>query len=95
LSESSQCTAFAPYTFRANDGVFALETVNESDSWWTKLRKKGKNAALHGTSVDIHQIVEEDPVIGAMHERAEKFDPRVEHVFGYLQVGEVDLSIGV
>jgi sodium-dependent phosphate transporter len=36
--------------------------------------------------VDIHQIVDEDPIIGAMHERAEKFDHRVEHTFGYLQV---------
>jgi sodium-dependent phosphate transporter len=51
------------------------------------LTKKASKAALYGTSVDIHQTVEEDPMIAALHERAEKFDERAEHVFGYLQVG--------
>jgi sodium-dependent phosphate transporter len=45
-----------------------------------------KTAALHGTSVDIHKVVEEDEVIAAMHAHAEKFDPATERVFGYLQV---------
>lgn len=49
---------------------------------WQKTAK----AAMYGTSVDIHKVVEEDEMIGAMHERAERFDERTEHVFGYLQV---------
>lgn len=52
-----------------------------------KFARKASKAMLYGTSVDIHQTVEEDPIIAAMHARAEKFDERAEHVFGYLQVG--------
>jgi sodium-dependent phosphate transporter len=40
----------------------------------------------HGVDVDIHKVVEEDPVVAALHNRAEKFDPHVEYVFAYLQV---------
>eukprot|EP00775_Hariotina_reticulata_P012767 gene12767-12895_t len=47
---------------------------------------KGKEAALYGTSVDIHEAVEEDEFLAALHARAEKFDVRAEHAFGYLQV---------
>lgn len=47
---------------------------------------KAKTAALYGTSVDIHEVVEEDAYIAALHARAEKFDEHAEHTFGYLQV---------
>lgn len=43
---------------------------------------KGKEAALYGTSVDIHEAVEEDEFLAALHARAEKFDVRAEHAFG-------------
>lgn len=55
-------------------------------TWMGRMTKKASKAALYGTSVDIHQTVEDDPMIAALHERAEKFDERAEHVFGYLQV---------
>ena len=45
-----------------------------------------KELALRGVNTDIHDVVEDDPFIAALHDRAEKFDPRVEWVFGYLQV---------
>jgi len=45
-----------------------------------------KEFAMRGMNTDIHDIVKEDPFIAALHARAEKFDPRVEYVFGYLQV---------
>ena len=48
--------------------------------------KSAKDAALYGTSVDIHKVVQEDEMIAAMHEHAEKFDPATERIFGYLQV---------
>lgn len=51
-----------------------------------RMARKASHAALYGTSVDIHQTVEEDPFIAALHARAEKFDEGAEHVFGYLQV---------
>eukprot|EP00775_Hariotina_reticulata_P012768 gene12768-12896_t len=51
-----------------------------------KWMSKAKDAALYGTSVDIHQAVEEDEFIAALHARAEQFDSHAEHTFGYLQV---------
>jgi sodium-dependent phosphate transporter len=49
------------------------------------MQKVGK-WVTHGVNVDIHKVVEEDPVVAALHNRAEKFDPHVEYVFAYLQV---------
>jgi hypothetical protein len=40
----------------------------------------------HGTSVDIHKVVEEDEVLAAIHAHAEVFDPMAESAFQYLQV---------
>jgi sodium-dependent phosphate transporter len=51
-----------------------------------QLGKTVSKAALYGTSVDVHQCVEEDELISALHARAEKFDERAEFTFGYLQV---------
>jgi hypothetical protein len=58
----------------------------------SRMYHKCKDAALYGTSVDIHEVVSEDPFIAALHARAEKFDEHAEHSFGYLQVGEVCLT---
>lgn len=64
-------------------GVHAPE---EPKSIVGKYWNKAKTAALYGTTVDIHDVVEEDPFINALHARAEKFDEHAEHAFGYLQV---------
>ena len=45
-----------------------------------------QRAAMHGVNVDIHAVVEEDPIVGAIHANAEVFDPKAEQVFAYLQV---------
>eukprot|EP00245_Coleochaete_scutata_P015149 TRINITY_DN663_c0_g1_i1.p1 TRINITY_DN663_c0_g1~~TRINITY_DN663_c0_g1_i1.p1 ORF type:complete len:648 (-),score=96.18 TRINITY_DN663_c0_g1_i1:684-2627(-) len=45
-----------------------------------------KKAALHGVDYDIHEIIEEDPVVAAIHKNAEVFDVRAEYAFSYLQV---------
>jgi hypothetical protein len=74
---------------KLDDGSCDVEPVPgaaEPTSWIGRMTKKASKAALYGTSVDIHQTVEDDPMIAALHERAEKFDERAEHVFGYLQV---------
>jgi sodium-dependent phosphate transporter len=39
-----------------------------------------------GTEYDVHAVVEEDPIVGKIHANAEKFDPKTEVVFSYLQV---------
>nr|WNH14458.1 phosphate transporter B 1;2 [Pteris ensiformis] len=48
--------------------------------------KRMVKLATHGVNVDVHKVVKEDPVVGQIHEAAEKFDPHVEYVFAYLQV---------
>jgi len=45
-----------------------------------------KKAALHGVTADIHEIVETDEVVAAIHANAEVFDPKAEAVFSYMQV---------
>jgi sodium-dependent phosphate transporter len=47
---------------------------------------KARNAMLKGVSADIHEDVHHDERTTTMHESAEKFDPRTEHIFKYLQV---------
>jgi hypothetical protein len=41
---------------------------------------------MRGVEYDIHQKVEEDPLIAAIHANAEKWDPDTEFIFGFLQV---------
>lgn len=45
-----------------------------------------REAALHGVEVDIHDCVQDDPIVAEIHANAEVFDPRAEAVFSYLQV---------
>ncbi len=42
--------------------------------------------ATHGTSVDIHAVVDEDPLVHNIHQNAEVFDPKAEYALQYLQV---------
>ncbi|GLC32995.1 hypothetical protein PLESTB_000382400 [Pleodorina starrii] len=58
----------------------------ESGSKFIKAMSSLKRAAMHGLEVDIHQVVEEDPIVAAIHENAEVFDPKAEYAFSYLQV---------
>jgi sodium-dependent phosphate transporter len=41
---------------------------------------------ISGTEYDIHAVIEEDPLVAKIHANAEKFDPKTEVVFSYLQV---------
>ncbi|BBN19400.1 solute carrier family 20 (sodium-dependent phosphate transporter) [Marchantia polymorpha subsp. ruderalis] len=65
---------------RVHDRGAPIEPV--SMAWIERARK----AATHGVNVDIHKSVKEDEVLDAMHENAERFEPRVEYAFSYLQV---------
>ncbi|KAG6552739.1 hypothetical protein Mapa_005686 [Marchantia paleacea] len=65
------------FPLHQNDSSKATEL-----STWQKIGK----AATHGMNVDIHRVVKTDEKIGDMHEAAEKFEPRVEYAFSYLQV---------
>ena len=58
------------------------EPQEKPTSWYARFSKM----ATHGLNVDIHKVVDEDPIVAKIHESAEKFDPHVEYVFAYLQV---------
>jgi sodium-dependent phosphate transporter len=49
---------------------------------WQRFSK----AATHGLDVDIHKVVKTDEKLHEIHESAERFEPRVEYAFSYLQV---------
>ncbi|KAF6251745.1 phosphate transporter family-domain-containing protein [Scenedesmus sp. NREL 46B-D3] len=60
--------------------------VDEDDKSVSAMFKRFRNAALSGVTHDIHADVKDDEAIMEMHDSAEKFDPRTEHVFKVLQV---------
>ncbi|GBF87500.1 sodium phosphate symporter [Raphidocelis subcapitata] len=69
--------------------MIAVEEASDNPAdqpWYKRALRGAKAAALYGTSVDIHKAVEEDEMIAAIHAHAEKFDPKTEMIFGYLQV---------
>jgi hypothetical protein len=45
-----------------------------------------------GLEQDMHKIVEEDPIVAAIHKNAEVFDPKTEYSFSYLQARPRRLS---
>lgn len=75
-------------TTRKDDShhVSCCDHQEEEPSCVTITLQKTWRVVNHGMAVDIHDVVETDPVVAALHERAEKFGPQVEYVFGYLQV---------
>jgi sodium-dependent phosphate transporter len=67
------------------DKLKPKEVDPEDKSWGAKMTRV-RNAALKGLSVDIHEDVNHTTEIAEMHANAEKFDPRTEQIFKYLQV---------
>lgn len=45
-----------------------------------------RTAVMHGVNVDVHQAIKTDPLVKDIHKNAERFDPKAEYVFGWLQV---------
>ena len=70
---------------RIADALKPVE-LKETDVGAKRFFKRVRNAALSGISTDIHKDVEHDEELMAMHDDAEKFDPRTEQVFKVLQV---------
>lgn len=62
--------------------VEKAEKPKEKRDW----RKKAKKAMLHGMTVDIHEIIETDATVSAIHGNAEVFNLKAEAIFAYLQV---------
>lgn len=59
-----------------------LEGEEEKTSAWKKFSK----VVTAGMNVDIHEAVEDDESVNAIHEFSERFDPKTEECFKYLQV---------
>ncbi|XP_024360721.1 uncharacterized protein [Physcomitrium patens] len=66
------------------DGDKVAPPLNQNNlqKWGSKAWK----VATHGLNVDIHDVVKTSATVGAIHENAEVFEPRVEYAFMYLQV---------
>lgn len=62
------------------------KTVNEDDGAVAKVGKNVFNALTGGINADIFECVGENEGLSAIHDDSEKFDPRTEQVFQYLQV---------
>lgn len=88
-AEAAAAEAAAAGLKDPNAGL-SIEVARDADPgdqpWYKKMLRTATDAALYGTSVDIHKVVQEDEMIAAMHAHAEKFDPKTEMIFGYLQV---------
>lgn len=73
----------------ARAGAVESHALGPMQATWNKLqalKEKIKKAAFHGLVQDVHENLEDDEIVVAMHQAAELFDPETEHVFKYLQV---------
>lgn len=53
---------------------------------YKKVWKKVVDIAMHGVRVDIHEVVDAEVALVAIHQKAEQFNPATESAFKYLQV---------
>eukprot|EP00877_Chromochloris_zofingiensis_P004930 jgi/Chrzof1/14438/Cz09g02260.t1 len=60
--------------------------VDPEDRSWKARVTRFRNGALAGATVEIHDEIAKDPKLQEMHDDAEKFDPRTEEVFKFLQI---------
>jgi len=71
----------------AKDAAYkALLAEDDTKVWYVKYARKAYRALMHGMDVDIHETIEDDPIVAKIHAKAEVFSPKVEFVFSYLQV---------
>ena len=88
--EKAGAASLAPGTGGAQD-VLSRMTGKEiatdiAESWQKRWWRKAVAVSTRGVTTDIHDQIEDDPIVAAMHAHAEKFAPSVEFAFGYLQV---------
>lgn len=80
----------ADYTTEGTDRVMRaisrVGTIKETDGKTLSFFKKMYNGATAGLTTDIHKDVAHDEKIQEIHANTEKFDPKTEIVFEYLQV---------
>lgn len=65
--------------------IMAAETEMTPSRFMGYVQKINK-ALTRGMNMDIHDVVETDPVVQAIHDNVERFDPQAEFVFSWLQV---------
>lgn len=88
--EKAGTGSIAPGTGGAQDVLGRMTqkeiATNITESWQKRWWRKAVAVSTRGVTYDIHDQIEEDPVVAAIHAHAEKFAPSVEFAFGYLQV---------
>eukprot|EP00775_Hariotina_reticulata_P006951 gene6951-7167_t len=63
-----------------------FKEVDQDDQSVNGYIQRAKNAMFGGLQADIFEAVDDDASLQDIHEGAEKFDPRTEQVFKYLQI---------
>jgi len=63
-----------------------VDASKPEDNPLVRYMKSALKMATSGMTVDLHAVVEEDPLIAAIHANAEVFDQKAEAVFAYMQV---------
>ncbi|KXZ51046.1 hypothetical protein GPECTOR_14g33 [Gonium pectorale] len=71
---------------KAKEDEAAEGAGGQTNSKFLKACKSIRDVAMYGMEVDVHKVVEEDPIVAAIHANAEVFDPKAEYAFSYLQV---------
>jgi len=82
LSEKEQLDAVGTDTKH----IAELTGMEKRKAQLSQLFGMAQKAAMHGMEVNIHDIVETDPLVEAIHKNAEIFDEKAERVFAYMQV---------
>ncbi len=64
----------------------APRVVDPADKSMKAYKDRFHNIIFNGVNKDVHAESAHDTTVVAMHDSAERFDPRAEYVFKYLQV---------
>jgi sodium-dependent phosphate transporter len=85
-TDASASRAASSTVANVNTGLGATDVHKEAKPQWKTMLDATKHQLNKGINYDIHEMVETDPLVAKIHANAEKFDPKIEVIFGYLQV---------
>lgn len=86
VEEEQTKAAEAPMALTDVEKVGQVKAAGSENAAPDSMGGRFMGAATHGMDYDIFKVVDEDPLVRALHERAEKFHPHTEEAFKYLQV---------
>jgi phosphate/sulfate permease len=71
------------FTSHKHDDTPMPEDFKGKMQWYAQ---RARDKLMFGLEVDIHDVVEEDELVAAIHDNAEVFDEKAEMVYSYMQV---------